>query len=298
MSTEGEKMKGYKGFNEKLQCTPDGKVFQYEVGKEYVHDGDAELCSQGFHFCENPLDTLRYYQPATGRYAEVEAEGVAKAKAEDSKRVAKKLKIIAEVNLKSLIEIGVKFLLSKSENPTTGNSSPAATSGYYSPAATSGYSSPAATSGNSSPAATSGYSSPAATSGYSSPAATSGNSSPAATSGNYSPAATSGYSSPAATSGYYSPAATSGYSSPAATSGYSSPAATSGKESIAASIGYNAQAKAALGSWIVLAEYKSGTREVLTVKTAKVDGKELKADTFYQLKKGKFVAVGARRSSR
>jgi hypothetical protein len=226
MSTEGEKMKGYKGFNDKLQCTPDGKVFQYEVGKEYVHDGDAELCSQGFHFCENPLDTLRYYQPATGRYAEVEAEGVAKAKAEDSKRVAKKLKIIAEVNLKSLIEIGVKFLLSKSENPTTGNSSPAATSGYY------------------------------------------------------------------------SPAATSGYSSPAATSGYSSPAATSGKESIAASIGYNAQAKAALGSWIVLAEYKSGTREVLTVKTAKVDGKELKADTFYQLKKGKFVAVGARRSSR
>jgi hypothetical protein len=289
MSTEGEKMKGYKGFNEKLQCTPDGKVFQYEVGKEYVHDGDAELCSQGFHFCENPLDTLRYYQPATGRYAEVEAEGVAKAKAEDSKRVAKKLKIIAEVNLKSLIEIGVKFLLSKSENPTTGNSSPAATSGYYSPAATSGYSSPAATSGNSSPAATSGYSSPAATSGYSSPAATSGNSSPAATSGNSSPAATTGNSSPAATSGYYSPAAT---------SGNSSHAATSGKESIAASIGYNAQAKAALGSWIVLAEYKSGTREVLTVKTAKVDGKELKADTFYQLKKGKFVAVGARRSSR
>jgi hypothetical protein len=37
---------------------------------------------------------------------------------------------------------------------------------------------------------------------------------------------------------------------------------------------------------------------VLTVKTAKVDGKKIKADTFYQLKKGKFVAVGARRSSR
>jgi hypothetical protein len=343
MSTEGEKMKGYKGFNQKLQCTPGGKVFQYEVGKEYVHDGDAELCLQGFHFCENPLDTLRYYQPATGRYAEVEAEGVTKAKAEDSKRVAKKLKIIAEVKLKSLIEIGVKFLLSKSENPTSGNSSPAATSGNsshaatsgeYSHAATSGNSSHAATSGNSSHAATSGNSSHAATSGYSSHAATSGEYSPAATSGEYSPAATrghsshaatsgnyshaatsgdyshaatsgysshaatSGNSSPAATSGYSSPAATSGYSSHAATSGNSSPAATSGKESIAASIGYNAQARAALGSWIVLAEYKSGTREVLTVKTAKVDGKKIKADTFYQLKKGKFVVVGARRSSR
>jgi hypothetical protein len=283
MSTEGEKMKGYKGFNEKLQCTPDGKVFQYEVGKEYVHDGDPRLCSEGFHFCENPLDTLGYYQPATGRYAEVEAEGVTDQKSEDSKRVAKKLKIVAEVKLKSLIELGVKLLVDKSEKPEK------PVTGYSSPAATSGDSSYAATSGNSSPAATSGYSSPAATSGYYSPAATSGY---------YSPAATSGYYSPAATSGNSSPAATSGYSSPAATSGYYSPAATSGKESIAASIGYNAQAKAALGSWIVLAEYKSGTREVLTVKTAKVDGKKLKADTFYQLKKGKFVAVGARRSSR
>jgi hypothetical protein len=26
-------MKGYKGFNEKFQCTPEGKVFQYEVGR-------------------------------------------------------------------------------------------------------------------------------------------------------------------------------------------------------------------------------------------------------------------------
>jgi hypothetical protein len=307
MSTEGEKMKGYKGFNEKLQCTPDGKVFQYEVGKEYVHDGDAELCSQGFHFCENPLDTLRYYQPATGRYAEVEAEGVTDQKSEDSKRVAKKLKIGVELKLESLIELGVKFILNKSDKPVTGYSSPAATSGSYSPAATSGYSSPAATSGSYSPAATSGNYSPAATSGNSSHAATSGDSSPAATSGDSSHAATSGYSSPAATSGDSSPAATSGNSSHAATSGnyshaatsgYSSAAATSGTESIAASIGYNAQAKAALGSWIVLAEYKSGTREVLTVKTAKVDGKKIKADTFYQLKKGKFVAVGARRSSR
>lgn len=29
-------MKYYKGFNKDLQCTPDGKVFQYEIGKEFV----------------------------------------------------------------------------------------------------------------------------------------------------------------------------------------------------------------------------------------------------------------------
>jgi len=256
-------MKGYKGFNDKLQCTPEGKVFQYEVGKEYV-EPKAELCQTGFHFCENPLDVLRYYQPATGRYAEVEAEEVSDKKDSDSKRVSKKLKIVAEIKLKSLIDLGVKFLLEKADKPVSGDSSPAATSGDYSPAATSG---------NSSHAATSGYSSHAATSGY------------------YSPAATSGDYSPAATSGDYSPAATSGYYSHAATSGYSSHAATSGNESIACSIGVQATAKSALGNWIVLAEYKEGTREVLTVKTAKVDGKKLKADTFYKLKKGKFIVV-------
>jgi len=41
----------------------------------------------------------------------------------------------------------------------------------------------------------------------------------------------------------------------------------------------------------VLAEYEPDSRVALTVKTVKVDGKKIKADTFYELKKGKFVAV-------
>ena len=213
-----ETVKGYKGFNEKLQCTPNGKVFQYEIGKEYS-EAEANLCSTGFHFCENPLDVLRYYQPATGRYAEVAAEDVSLQTDGDTKRVAKKLKIVAELKLKSMIDLGVKFILSKTDK-------------------------------------------------------TSGNSSPAATSGGSSHAATSGESSPAATSGDYSRAA------------------TSGEDSIAASIGRAAKAKAAIGSWIVLAEYEPDSRKVLTVKTVKVDGKKIKADTFYELKKGKFVKAG------
>ena len=243
-------MKGYKGFDKDFKC----KDLQYEVGKTFTHTGEVLLCSSGLHFCENPLDVLRYYQPATSRYAEVEAEGVSENKEDDSKRVSSSLHVKAEITLSALIGIGVKFLLNKTTTvPTSGNYSHAATSGNYSPAATSGNSSHAATSGNSSPAATSG------------------NSSHAATSGNYSPAATSG-----------------NYSH-AATSGYSSPAATAGKESIAASLGREGKAKAALGSWIVLAEYKCDSLEVLSVKTAKVDGKKIKADTFYELKKGKFV---------
>lgn len=190
-------MKGYKGFTKDLTC----QGFKYELGKEYEHKGTVDLCRSGFHFCENPLDVLRYYQPGGSRYTEVEAEGVTEQTAEDSKRVASKLKIGAEVSLRALIGLGVKLSIerTKSATPPTGDSSHAATSGDY------------------------------------------------------------------------------------------SPAATSGKESIAASIGREAKAKAALGSWIVVAEYKKDSREVSCVKTAKIDGKKLKPDTFYMVKKGKFV---------
>lgn len=76
-----------------------------------------------------------------------------------------------------------------------------------------------------------------------------------------------------------------------ATTGESANAATTGPESIAAAIGINNKAKAAKGSWIVVAEWKQKpdySWEVVSVKTAKIDGKELKADTFYALKGGKF----------
>lgn len=55
-------MKAYKGFDKGLKC----RGFQYEVGKEY-EEGGANLCKNGFHACENPLDTFRYYGPTDSR---------------------------------------------------------------------------------------------------------------------------------------------------------------------------------------------------------------------------------------
>jgi hypothetical protein len=314
-------VKTYKGFDKDLKCNG----FPFEVGKEY-QETDIKLCKKGFHSCKNPLDVLKYYGPAGNRFCEVESDGKIIEATDDTKICAEKIKIETEINLKSIIDLGIKFLFEKIKISKLGYYSHAATSGKYSPAATSGDSSHAATSGDSSHAATSGYSSHAATSGNYSPAATSGKYSPAATSGDYSPAATSGYyshaatsgdSSHAATSGYYSHAATSGdyshaatsgnyspaatsgdsshaatsgYYSPAATSGYYSHAATSGKNSIAVAIGKNSKAKSTTGNWIVCSEYDSDGN-VKTVKTVKVDGKKIKADTWYTLKNGKFTRV-------
>jgi hypothetical protein len=83
-------------------------------------------------------------------------------------------------------------------------------------------------------------------------------------------------------------AAASGWKGNAAASGEQGNAAASGKNAIAASIGKEGRAKAALGNWIVLAEWTKNY-EPKTVKAVKVDGKRIKADVFYSLKRGKFV---------
>ena len=121
-----------------------------------------------------------------------------------------------------------------------------------------------------------------------SPASTSEDKSTAATSGDYSTAATSGDKSTAATSWYKSTAATSGNKSTAATSGYYSTSVVEGKESIALAGGYKSKAKGALGCWLVLAE-RDDEYHILCVKAVKVDGAQIKPDTFYILKDGEVV---------
>ena len=79
-----------------------------------------------------------------------------------------------------------------------------------------------------------------------------------------------------------------------ASSGDSEQMASSGKNSVVAAIGYNSIAKAEKGSWITLAEWvcdDEGNLIPALVKTRKVDGKHIKADTWYKLKNGKFEVV-------
>ena len=66
------------------------------------------------------------------------------------------------------------------------------------------------------------------------------------------------------------------------------------KNAVAIGIGIECTAKAPLDCWIVLAESvkdKSGIYNIQSIKSSKVDGKKIKADTFYTLKNGKFVEV-------
>ena len=84
-----------------------------------------------------------------------------------------------------------------------------------------------------------------------------------------------------------------GNKSAATNTGNRSAAIVEGKESIALATGIKSKAKGKTGCFIVLTEWKEINFEyyLVDVKSAKVDGKNIKEDTFYMLKDGKFVEV-------
>lgn len=66
-------------------------------------------------------------------------------------------------------------------------------------------------------------------------------------------------------------------------------AAVSAEQAVAVSLGALAQARGGIGSWLVLAERASDGVTIVNIKTARVDGIHIKADTFYALVDGEFV---------
>ena len=107
-------MKAYKGFNKDMKC----RGFQYEIGKAYETDA-ADLCSIGFHACENPLDCFGYYAPAASRYCEVEIEDNGQRSPEDSKVVGKKIKIGAELSTEQICKLHFEYVRSRCDPAKT-----------------------------------------------------------------------------------------------------------------------------------------------------------------------------------
>ena len=87
----------------------------------------------------------------------------------------------------------------------------------------------------------------------------------------------------------------SGDSAKIGSSGYYAKIDSTGEDSVIMCAGNKSKAKAKVGSWITLAEWKwsdEKKRDVpVCVKTEYVDGENIKADTWYQLRSGKFVEV-------
>ena len=102
----------YKGFDEDLSC----RGFQYEIGKEYCLEGELELCVNGFHACQNPLDVFDYYSMSLyTRYAMVELFGDVDFATDNKKLCATNIRIVKEMSIDELVEIGIMSSLPKKD---------------------------------------------------------------------------------------------------------------------------------------------------------------------------------------
>ena len=275
-----KKIKTYKGFDKDLKC----RGYQYEIGKEYEHNGKIECCESGFHACENPFEVLEYYSPENSRYCEVEQSGELQKDDNGSKVASSKIAIKCEIGLCGLIDAGIKFILEKvdwknAKKNNTGNYSAATNTGNYSAATNTGDYSAATNTGRYSAATNTGnYSAATNTGRYS-----------AATNTGYCSAATNtGDCSAATNTGDYSAATNTGRYSAATNTGYCSAAKVGGKDSIAIVTGCNSKAAGEIGCWLVLTE-RDKEGKIKGVQTVEVDGKTIKANVFYKLVDGKII---------
>ena len=285
-------IKSYKGFDKNMKC----RDFQYEVGKEYEMDGEIKCCNRGFHACKSPLEVWDYYDMLNSRFAEVEQSGKIDEEEKSTKVCSSHIKIKAELKLADIINIGVEWLkdiTSPSKVKTdgylndngdkekqigsSGDSAQIGSSGYYAKIGSSGYSAKIGSSGDYAKIGSSGDSAQIGSSGY------------------YAKIGSSGDSAQIGSSGYSAKIGSSGYSAKIGSSGDSAKIDSTGEDSVIMCAGNESKAKAKIGSWVTLAEWKwsdEKNRNVpVCVKTEYVDGENIKADTWYQLKNGKFVEV-------
>ena len=258
-------IKSYKGFDKDMQC----RGFQYEVGKEYDMDGEIKCCDRGFHACKSPFEVWDYYDMLNSRFAEVEQSGKIDEEENSTKVCSSRIKIKAELKLADIINIGVEWLKVITSptkvkaigtlNDNSGDHAKIGSSGDYAKIGSSG------------------YSAQIGSSGY------------------YAQIGSSGDHAQIGSSGDHAQIGSSGDSAKIGSSGDHAKIDSTGDDSVIMCAGNNSKTKAKLGSWITLAEWKWSDEKnhnvPICVKTEYVDGEYIKADTWYQLKNGKFVEV-------
>lgn len=230
-----------------------GKIFQYEIGKEYKED-KADLCHCGFHACENPLDVLSYYNNIDDKFCEVELDKIDPNRNKDSKICGKKIKIGIEIGFLGLFKAGIEWI--KNKTIFTKEDFKKLPSSYNAKISSSDYN--------------------ARIGSFS----------------DYARIGSSGEYAQIGSSGDGTKIGSSGYNVQIGSSGDDAKISSSGDDCVIMCAGINSSAKAKIGSWITLAEWKYSEekqRDIpFSVVTKQVDGIEIKEDVYYTLQDGKF----------
>ena len=160
-------MKVYKGTDKDMKC----RGFQYKLGETAVFDGEPHLCKEGLHACEQPIDVLNHYAPNASRYFEADAEEVTdERESDDSKIVAKKMTLKAEIGVPGLVKAQIEYVKNQigfedaikranaeKENHATGNQGAASATGNRGAASATGYRGAASATGDQGAASATGY---------------------------------------------------------------------------------------------------------------------------------------------
>ena len=282
-------MKSYKGFDKKLKC----RDFQYKIGKEYEMDGEIKVCSRGFHACESPFDVFDHYTMIDSRFCEVEQDGNISKEDRGTKICSSKIKIKAELKLADMINLGVEWLKeitspekikTSIKDNSSGYGAQIGSSGDDAKIGSSGYGAQIGSSGNDAQIGSSGNGAQIGSSGYDAQIGSSGNDAQIGSSGNDAQIGSSGNNAQIGSSGD---------GAKISSSGYGAKIDNTGEDCVIMCAGINSVAKASKGSWITLSEWSYSDKKQryipVCVKTEFVDGKKIKADTYYSLKGGVFV---------
>ena len=169
---------------------------------------------------------------------------------------------------------------------SSGSSAKIGSSGDYAKIGSSGDSARIGSSGDSARIGSSGNYAQIGSSGYSTKIGSSGDSAKIGSSGD---------SARIGSSGNYAQIGSSGDSARIGSSGDYARIDISGNDSVGAAIGIGGVIKGSVGNWITLAEWvyddDKQRRIPVCVKSAQIDGKIIKADTWYKLADGEFVEV-------
>ena len=267
-------MKGYKAFEKGLICK----------GKQYAEntvfeEPEAIVCRKGMHFCKNPFDVLDYYPliDDNGNFPDFAVvEALDELVTDDNKKFcSKKLKIGAKLSFANFIEAAASFEFEKTENDkksnvieNSGDYAQIGSSGNYARIGSLGDSARIGSSGNYARIGSLGYYAQIGSSGNYARIGSLGDSARIGSSGNY---------------------------ARIGSLGYYARIASEGKYAVICCAGHGSIAKGKIGSWITLSEWKYSDFEhaniPVCVKTEKIDGVKIKADTFYKLVNGEFVEV-------
>ena len=250
------------------------KGFQYEEGKEY-HEEEAIVCRKGFHACEYPLDCFNYYKPAESVFHEVELGEDAYGDGNNTKKCSKSIKVGARLDIAGIIKAAINYTREICVDSRSGGNRSAISGGDWSAlsgenrSALSGGDWSAISGGNRS--AISGGDQSAISGGYRS----------SISGGDWS--AISGGDQSAISGGYQSAISGGDWS---AISGGDQSAISGGDQSV---LRGGKECKYRGGLWSVFAAEIYDDNELIGMKTAVVDGENIKPNTWYQFDGKEFI---------